>query len=247
MKTISSRTNELIKHISSLQQKRQRSLHQEFVGEGSRVCTALIKSGMELKNIFVSEKFISLARKSAPEGKIILVTEHVMEKMSGATTPSGMLGHFALPKHPAPEKLDTGLVLAQISDPGNMGTLIRSAAALNKKTVVIVEGADPFCPKTVQASAGTIGMLHIFQWSWPELMAYKKDFSLVAMVVSGGKNPAEVSQKSLLVVGSEAHGIPQEWVNECDQKLTLPMPGNTESLNASVAGSIALYLLTNSI
>ncbi len=246
MKTLSSRTNELVKHVSALQQKRQRLSHQEFVGEGSRVCSTLIKSGMDLKNIFVTEKFVSLAREIAPEGKIALVPEHVMEKMSGVTTPSGMLGQFALPQKPAPEKLEAGLVLAQIGDPGNMGTLIRTAASLNKKSIVIVEGADPFSPKTVQASAGTIGMLNVFQWSWPELIAHKKDISLVAMTISGGKKPSEISPNSLLVVGSEAHGIPQEWITECDDKLTLPMPGDAESLNAAVAGSIALYLLTPS-
>jgi tRNA G18 (ribose-2'-O)-methylase SpoU len=79
--------------------------------------------------------------------------------------------------------------------------------------------------------------------SWDELLQHKKDITLYALVASEGKNPKTVNlSKSLIVVGSESHGINPEWVDQCDEKITLPMPGNFESLNAAFAGSIALYL-----
>ena len=109
---------------------------------------------------------------------------------------------------------------------------------------MIIEGVDPYSPKVVQASTGTIGMISLFQWSWQELLKNKGNLSLIALAVSGGKSPSEVTaDNTLLVIGSEAHGIPKEWIEKCDDTLTLPMPGATESLNAAVAGSIALYVL----
>ncbi len=246
MKTITSRSHDVIKQIASLQQKKQRSTYNQFVAEGLRTCTTLIQSGHQPIQLFITEQHVQAAQKLVSDDKITLVPEHVMEKISSATTPSGIVGQFAIPPAPSADVLTAGLVLAQVSDPGNMGTLIRTTAALNHKSIVVVEGADPWSPKVVQASAGTIGMVHIFQWSWHELLTNKKAHQLIALAVKGGKKPSEFSMaNTLLVVGSEAHGISDQWLADCDTQLTLPMPGSTESLNAAVAGSIALYLCSN--
>jgi len=130
-----------------------------------------------------------------------------------------------------------------MSDAGNMGTLIRTAAAMGCKTVVIINGVDPWSAKVVHATAGTIGMVNIYQLYWDELLKCKKDIPLYALVVSGGKDPQELSLKnSLLMVGSEAHGLSEVLIKQADEKITLAMSSKTESLNAAVAGSIALYL-----
>ena len=153
--------------------------------------------------------------------------------------------YFPYLKHPPLNKLSDGIILAQISDPGNMGTLIRTAAAMKASSVVIVDGSDPWSPKVIQASAGCSALVNIFRIEWQALVhtIKQQNLKLIAMFVSGGKTPDELSFKdSLLVVGSEAHGIPESWFGECDELMTLPMPGKTESLNAAIAGSIALYL-----
>ena len=243
MKTINSRTNETIKHVASLNQKKQRSAHKQFIAEGLRTCTTLIESGANLLQFFVTEQHVDAAQKLVDEQLITIVADFVMEKLSSASTPSGIIGQFAMPEMLSAHALSSGLVLAEISDPGNMGTLIRTAAALNQKSIVLIGGADPYSPKVIQSSAGTIGMVNIFQWEWHELLEQKGKHALIALVVSGGKTPSEITaQNALLVVGSEAHGIPEQWIQDCDEALTLPMPGSTESLNAAVAGSIALYL-----
>lgn len=242
-KIITSVANEEVKHVVSLHLPKNRQQHQQFIAEGIRICTTLIDSGTKLVTLYATEKALPLIKNIMATS--IIVSDHVMEKMSAASSPSGVLGVFAIPKSPATKELQAGLVLARIGDPGNMGTLIRSAAAMNVKTVVIIEGADPYNPKVVQSTAGTIGLVHVFQLSWDELVtaAHAQKLSLCALVVSGGKKPIDVSiAKSLLVVGSEAHGIPDEWLATCNETLTLPMPGTVESLNAAVAGSIALYL-----
>ena len=166
-----------------------------------------------------------------------------MEKISTTKTPSGYLAVFTIPKQPQPT-VERGIVLANITDPGNMGTLMRSAAAMNIKTVVVVDGVDPWSPKVVQASAGSVGTLTIYQCSWQELLKHKQEKKLCALVVKNGKAPQEHELNDVfLVIGNEAHGIPSDWLNDCELKCTLPMPGKTESLNAAVAGSIALYLM----
>ncbi len=243
MKSITSRTNQEIKHVASLQAKKHRSEHSLFIAEGIRACSTLIAHGHIPAALYVTERNLAQAQGITEDRLIVLVGNHVMEKISAATTPSGIVGLFSIPKPPAPDQLGSGLVLAHIADPGNTGTLMRTAAALNAKSIVLIEGADPWSPKVVQASAGTIGMLTIFQWSWQELLAHKGNKKLCALIVSGGKPPQEISwQDALLVVGSESHDIPQEGIDASDETVTLPMPGGAESLNAAVAGSIALYL-----
>jgi len=243
MKLITSRQNPEIKRVVELHDSTARKEQQLFIAEGVRTCATLIHSGIVPTTFFVTERILDEAYSLISScDTVYQVTEDVMEKLSTAATPSGMLGVFPIPCAPTIEELQHGLVLAQISDPGNMGTLIRTCVALNIPNVVIIEGTDVWSPKVVQASAGTIGYVDIYQLSWNNLVARKKDLSLCALVVSAGTKPSELVNKNcLLIVGSEAYGLPQEWVEQCDQKLTIPMPGKAESLNAAIAASIALY------
>lgn len=246
IRSITSVHNEEIKEVAKLGSTKERATQGRFIAEGTRVCTTLIEQGIKPEQIYVTQE--EHAQELSPfisEKKITLVSQHVMEKMSQAVTPSGVLGVFPIPHKPAITKMSSGLVLAKIADPGNLGTLIRTAAAMNKRTVVLVSSVDPYSPKVVQSSAGYIAHVDIFRLDWPDLIKAKnkQQLKLVALVIDNGKNPEEISfQNSLLVVGNEAHGIPQPWLDTCDQHMTLPMPGNIESLNAAVAGSIALYV-----
>ncbi len=243
MKTISSRTNPAIKQVASLHSKKGRITYKQFIAEGIRTCSAFINQKQLPVTLYVTQDHLANAQKLLSDDRIVVVDPHVMEKISSATTPSGIVGVFSIPAVPAPDQLQAGIVLARIADPGNMGTLIRTAAAMGIASIVVLEGADPFSPKVVQASAGTLSMVTIFQWEWEQLLAYKKDKTLCALVISGGKPPQQIDfANALIVVGSEAHGIPEAWVADCQEKLTLPMPGKAESLNSAIAGSIAMYL-----
>lgn len=242
MISITSLINPLVKQVVDLHDKKGRLHYQQCIVEGVRACQTFLKAGIPLYRLFVTETLLDAIPDQCQEHTLVLVTDRIMKKISTSNTPSGMLGIFGIPSALAPDALSPGLVLAQVQDPGNMGTLIRTAVALNKKSIVIVEGVDPWSPKVIQATAGTLALAHIFQWSWHELLQYKRQLSLCALVVTDGMSPEQLDlQQSLLVVGNEAHGLPLAWQRDCDQKLTLPMPGGTESLNAATAGSIALY------
>ena len=136
-----------------------------------------------------------------------------MKKISSVTTPSGIIGVFALPIQPPLKKLGAGIVLANISDPGNMGTLIRTCVAMGKQTVVVIDGADPWNPKVVQATAGTIANVQIFQTTWQQMLTLKKSKNLVGMIVLNAQNSINKSHKNaLFVVGNEAHVLPENWL-----------------------------------
>ena len=245
MKTITSRQNQEIKDLVKLKLQKERKKQNKFLAEGIRVCKTLIEAGSTLENLYITENMLDKAKKLTLADKITVVSEPVMAKISSVSTPSGILGVFQIPLPPPPRAntLTPGLILAQISDPGNMGTLIRSCTAMGFTSVVTIEGAYPWSPKVVQASAGQIASVNIFRWTWQEVLKNKGTLQLIALVIKGGKDPKDMDlQNSLLVVGSEAHGIPEQWINDCNAILTIPMPGKTESLNAAVAGSIALYL-----
>ena len=243
MKTIVSRQNPQIKQIAKLKLQKERIQQKKFIAEGYRTCKTIIDSDIELLELYTTQAMLEKAKEIAPEGKIIIVAEPVMEKLSAAKAPSGLLGVFEIPKAPAMENIGSGIVLANMANPGNMGTLVRSCAAMGLKSVVCVEGTDPWAPKVVQASAGTIANIDLFELSWEDLLKKDPHVKLIALIVQGGKKPQEINFKNtLLVIGNEAHGIPEQWIADCDEKLTIPMPGKTESLNAAVAGSIAMYL-----
>ena len=252
MRLITSLTHPQIKYIVQLHQPKARKHHNQTFAEGYRTLITLNKAGIIFNQLYSTPDQQHLLP-AFQAHEVILVTPAVMAKISAAVTPSGLLAVFTRPTSLSAQeaqKVTVGLVLAQIQDPGNMGTLLRTAAACAVKTVVIIEGADPWSPKVIQASAGTVALLTLLQWDWHKVITYKyttPNILLCALVVSDGIPPHELTaefyqKKRALVVGNEAQGIPQAWQDQCDMRLSLPMPGAIESLNAAVAGSIALYI-----
>lgn len=243
MSMITSVANETVKDVCSLKTPKGRKELGQFVAEGFRTIQTFVEHGYIPVATYVVRDQFEKAYEFLDDEDLTEVSDAVMSKISSATTPSGILSVFAIPTHPKPSSLEPGLVLAQINDPGNMGTLIRTAAAMNVKNIVVVEGTDPWSPKVVQSTAGALSMLSIFNWSWEELLEHKGNLPLYALTVSAGEPLTNLLPKGLIVVGSEAHGLPTEWAESCTKMVTIPMPGKTESLNAAVAGSIALYLM----
>ncbi|MBN1549386.1 RNA methyltransferase [Candidatus Babeliales bacterium] len=244
MNEITSVHNENIKTVTRLTSVKERYNQNLFLAEGTRTIKTILTAGTELHTLYSTHAMLIHAQKMTGDSKIILVSDHVMEKISSATTPSGLLATFVIPPHPKPDVLSSGLILANISDPGNMGTLIRTSVALNRSSIVLIGGVDPYNPKVVQASAGTITSLRIFRWSWHDVLTHKGSLQLAATVISGGAEPKVINaDEALLVIGSEAHGLTSEIKESSDVHITLPMPGPAESLNAAIAGSIIAYLI----
>jgi len=238
---ITSLDHALVKRLVRLHQARHRRDDGHFIAEGRRTIAAFLAGGWRPALVLVRSGEEIPAQWPATRA----MSARVAEKLSQAATASGYLALFPVPP-PRPALASAGgLVLVEIADPGNLGTLLRSAAAFAIPQLTLVGGADPFAHKTVQASAGALGALALSLLpadSGPQALA--GGAPLCALVVSGGADPATLARRARwLVVGSEAHGLRADWLTGCSERVTLAMPGAVESLNAAVAGSLACYLL----
>ncbi len=245
MHYISSVANEQVKHVVSLQDKAYRQEHGQFFAQGTRACTQLTEK-YEPVVIYMTEDYYKTpdAADFAHFQEIVIgVAPHVMEKMSTAKQASGICAIFKIPaEQPLPDH-GPGLVLSQISDPGNLGTLIRTAAAMNIAHIILIGCTDPYSPKVIQSTAGCMTMVNLYQTTWHILQTTRK-LPLCALIVNGGKSPNQINLKhNFLVVGNEAHGLSAEQIQACQQAMTIPMPGHAESLNAAIAGAIGLYCM----
>jgi len=243
MNYISSAQNEQVKHIVDLRNKSYRYEHGQFTIEGTRACTQLFE---QYKPVFIymTEKYYKTHTFSEHEDIIIGVASHVMEKMSTTKNPSGICAILSIPSEKPLPQSGPGLVLIDVSDPGNLGTLIRTAAAMNIKEVILVGGVDPYNSKVIQSTVGCFTAINLYQTTFEQITA-QKNINLCGLVVKDGMYPEKVDLKNkFLVVGNEAHGLSDQQTQACHEKMTLPMPGNAESLNAAVAGAIGLYLMS---
>jgi TrmH family RNA methyltransferase len=238
---ITSSDHAVVKRLVRLHEARHRRADGHFIAEGRRTIDAFLAAGWPAELLLVR----SGEEVPAAWPPVRAMNERVAAKLSQASTASGYLAVFPIPA-PRPVIAGTGgLVLVGISDPGNLGTLLRSAAAFAIPQVVVIGGADPFAHKTVQASAGALSALALSvlgEGGGPQ--ALSGGAALCALVVAGGADPAAMARRPRwLVVGSEAHGLGADWLAACSERVTLAMPGAVESLNAAVAGSLACYLL----
>jgi TrmH family RNA methyltransferase len=244
---ISSCSNPLIKEIAQLKNAWARKTSGFVIAEGIRTVETMRSGNMLLKFLFYTQehaaRILDLADATT---SAYLISEAVLHKIALSKTPSGLVGVFQQPIYMLDDIQAPGIVLANITDPGNMGTVIRSAVAFGAKSVVVVEGADAWGHKVVQASAGTNAHISIITCAWDQLVqiVVAKNILLNALVVDGPLLGKPEQRNQLLVVGNEAHGLPVEWQQQCQLRSTIAMPGGTESLNVAVAGSIALYVTT---
>jgi TrmH family RNA methyltransferase len=239
---ISSSQNPKIKHLVALQGKNYRFKNKEFIAQGFKTCKTLIQSGFTLKSIFMTEPLYLEHQNDFLIDETYIVNDKIIEKISTTTTPSGIVAIFGM-KDQELIATQNGAVLVNLQDPGNLGTLIRSASAMGLEALYLVDCVDFYNPKVIQATTGSILNLKIFMYKWHEIKNTLQAISLCALVVDSGQKPEAVDLKhSLLVIGNEGQGLPDQIINQCASRMTIPMPGNTESLNAAVAGSIAMYL-----
>lgn len=235
--TISSPQNERIKGVRRLQRARERRATGRTLLEGPHLLEAALTSGVVPELVFVTEA----GARPDTEAEILEVTESVLQTISATDTPRGPLAVIAIPE-PDPLRAEPTVVLWEVSTPGNAGTLIRTAAALGWN-VAIRGGADPWSPKVLRAAAGAHFAVPIAR---VDSVAELTDAGLhtVAGVAKGGDplEAIETTRPIALFIGNESHGLPAAVIEAADAALTIPTPG-VESLNAAVAGAIAMYAL----
>lgn len=176
------------------------------------------------------------------DAEVIVVTDPVLDVIAPTETPRGPITVIAVPE-PEPLEAKATVVLWELATPGNVGTLIRTAAAFGWN-VACHGGADPWSPKVLRAGAGAHFAVRMSEAADTGVLR-AAGLTPVATISTGGTPPAGIdgAHPVALLIGNEAHGLPQDVIDACESTLTIPIQG-LESLNAAVAGSIAMYALS---
>jgi TrmH family RNA methyltransferase len=245
MKYITSADNNLIKIAASLKEKKYRQKYGLYVIEGWRAVKDAVEAGAEIECVFAEEGQQFDLYDATQE--VYIVPSRLMEKICGTATPQGIAA-LARIKTPKLGALSWCLVLDRLSDPGNLGTIIRTAAACGVRDIILCGCADPYNPKCVRATMGGLNYVNLFEMEAEKAIDAVKGAGIPLLCADmGGKNIFERKKQDnfALVIGSEAHGMGEAFLKACDEVISLPMR-NVESLNAAVCASVMMYLLIHS-
>lgn len=242
---ITSKTNELIKHIKSLHQKKYRDEFGEYFVEGKKLVLEAIDEKVNIVKIVICNELFS-ENFNFPKYDVEYVNENVFNFISDTKTPQGILA--VIKKNKKTEILgDVIFALDDIQDPGNLGTIIRTLDCAGINTLLLSEGtADVYNPKTIRSTMGAIYRVNVLDNLnlISELQKLKcNGYKIVITHLNTNKKHYDLdfSEKLVIVIGNEAKGVSDAINDLADIRVKIPMLGKTESLNASVAASIIAY------
>lgn len=253
MEKITSIKNDKIKELRKLYQKKYRKSKSQFILEGLRLIRGAYKSGANLELIFLTEEYYEKHKTESfiinNEDKFVYVSANLIEEVADTNNPQEIIAVVNEPQTTIDEVLDKEyiLVIDRIQDPGNMGTIFRTAAAAGFQSILITKGSvDVFNLKVLRSSVGAIYSLpFVKDIELEELTESFKEspLSIYAADLNTDNYYNEISyQKPLaLVIGNEAGGIRPEILELADHKLKIPLKSNIESLNAGVAAGVIMF------
>ncbi len=246
---ITSLTNDKVKFVRSLAERKHRLREQRFAIEGARLIEDALAAGLTPDWIFCAERLPSRSQETLGQLKkrgveILAVSDAVLKTCSGTQTPQGLIAvlpfpHFAVP--PVPRMI---LIADSLRDPGNLGTLLRSAAASDVDVVLLSpETVDAYNPKVVRSAMGAHFRLPITEATWAEIAERVRDLNLYLAASDGDLRYSAVdwTQSSALIVSSEAIGASKDAAQLATQRIAIPLSREVESLNAAVAASVILF------
>lgn len=262
VKVITSHQNESYKFLKALTQPSTRKRHKAFLLEGATfVFEALDEAAWAIKLIALTPEFakterggLIIEKAQGRKVSVVLIAPALFDEIAQSETPQGVVA--ALKQHQTehlanlqPPEVCTVVVLEGLQDPTNVGAIIRTADATGAFAILYTKGtADPYAPKSVRASAGSI--LHVPIIPIPSVSEAHEwlsghRFQLVVTAPHGGENcfTAAYAKRVAIVIGNEAKGVLEETMKMANLSVTIPMLGRAQSLNASVAASILLYEL----
>jgi TrmH family RNA methyltransferase len=250
---ITSLSNPRVKQIRALQNRRKARLKAgAFVAEGVRMAQEVIAAEQSVQLVLHTDDLEPTGRGLIPSlrelgAEVFAVSDSVMAACSSTESPPGLLLVLPLPNTAAPPAPTLALVLDRIADPGNLGTIIRTARAARVERIYLTPGSvDPFNPKVVRAGMGA--QLHIPIQTLPldqiELDLQGLDLWLAESTGGTPYHQVDWRRSCALVVGSEAHGPQDKLRARVPQRVHIPMPGQQESLNAAIATAVLLFEIT---
>lgn len=256
-RSITGYSNPTVKYLRSLREKKHRKREKRFLAEGLRLLTDARESGRLPETLVMAanrdEHPLLTALEIAVEdagGEIIETTPDILSKITGKDNPQTVTGVFSefdtslskIDRHAAP----IWLVAQALRDPGNLGTMLRTGDAVGAGGLILLDDcADPFSVEAVRASMGAIFTQNLVQARWEEFIGWLRagDGQLVAASLRDSQpfRDAPYQAPCFLLVGNESRGLPEAYEIACDMRVTIPMLGRADSLNASIAGAVLAY------
>lgn len=240
---ITSRKNPLLQQVKKLlTSRKEREKAGLFVADGTKLLEEAVKFYPGLHTVILSDGVDA----ELPEGvRVVRVPEDVMASISPMEAPQGALFLCRLPEKTAFQPKPGMLLLDGIQDPGNIGTILRTADALEIPVVLLEGCADPYSHKVVRASMGAVFRTNVVQSTWIEVQSACKAAGIPLAVTALSARAKDIREvdltKMAVVIGSEGRGVRQEVLESADAELIIPMNPRCESLNAAIAAAITMW------
>ena len=251
MDKITSAKNPLVQRMRDLKNAKKRRAEGLFLVEGEVMIREALKCGLKLREVAADESCQAFAREMQDRGaKVFLVARNLLESICDTKTPQGVCASFEIPG-----EMDSGalpgriVALDGVQDPGNVGTIWRTADAAGFEALLLGAGsADPLSPKVQRSAMGSgfrVPFAHSENLAETLAELRERGWHVIASDLQGEDFYArgDLGEKFVLVIGNEARGISDGVKNAADVRLKLPMRGGAESLNAAVAAGIMMYEL----
>ena len=240
---ITGRKNPLLQQVRKLlSSRRERQQTGLFVADGTKLLAEAVRWWPGLDTVILSDG----VQADVPEGvRTVYVPEDVMESISPMQAPQGALFICRLPEQTPFVPHEGMLLLDGIQDPGNLGTILRTADALNIPVALLEGCADPYSHKVVRSSMGAVFRRPVVQTSWQEVQEKCKEAGIPVAVTALSDRAQDIRQAQLntmaVVIGSEGQGVRKEILEAAQAELIIPMNERCESLNAAIASAIVMW------
>ncbi|MGB4438535.1 MAG: RNA methyltransferase [Sedimentibacter sp.] len=254
MDIIKSKDNSKIKYVRSLNSKKSRDDENSFVVEGIKFVNEAIEEKADIKFILISESAFNKSEVNRvlnrSESETIVCDDNIFNNTADTINAQGALAVINKGNYLREEILNKYkfvIMCDRIQDPGNLGTIIRTADAFGPAAVILNKGCvDEYNPKVVRASAGAIFRVpFIHANSDAEILQHLKeiDFNIISTVVDSNNSFENINkaERICVVIGNEGQGVSQEIIDDSHMDITIKMSGRAESLNASIAAGISIY------
>lgn len=257
-KEITAVSNPIIKSIKSLHQKKNRDLEASFLAEGLKLITDAVNIGWETRTLLfantsrANQHLQDVAAKARAQGADILeVSEKVLSAVTRRDNPQMAVGVMAQVwedvSNIRPDKNTVWIALDRVRDPGNLGTIIRTADAVGAQGVILVgETTDPYSVEAVRATMGSIFNTKLCKMDPSQFHSFSKNWAgkIIGTHLEGATDYRSINydgQPTLLLMGNEQQGLPDDLTCLCDHLAHIPMNGNADSLNLAISTGIMLY------
>ncbi len=229
--------------MRSLKDKKERLSRLEYLVEGEKQVKDAFLSGQEISCIMGTAELIVGYKTSGLE--VVEVSKEIASYVCDSVTPQGICASVKIPQNARFSAEKSCVLLDGVKDPGNVGTIIRTCAAVGIENIILIDSCDAFSPKCVRATMGGIYHVNVFEKTYEQALEMIKNMHVIVCDMGGENVFSFESPKTFcLCVGSESHGVSKTMIERANSTVKLEMKPCMESLNAGVALSVILYKLT---